>query len=146
MKYTIKILAVILIFSLYNCSATKRFSDSKLESFPSETESTKEKPLETKNGTASYYGKKFDGKKTASGDIYNMHGLTASHKTYPMGTTIRVTNKRNGKNVVLKINDRMPIHNKRLIDVSYGAAKELDMIKSGTAKVKIEVLGWGKEK
>jgi len=117
-----------------------------MDFYPSKTNSSKEKPLETTNGTASFYGKRFNEKKTASGEIFNMHGLSASHKTYPIGTMVRVTNKKNGKSVVLKVNDRMPIRNKRLIDISYGAAKELDMIKSGIAKVKIEVLEWGKEK
>lgn len=144
MKLILKILAATILVCLNNCSATKRFSDSRLDFYSSETKSSKEKALETTHGTASFYGKRFNGKRTASGEIFDMHGLSASHKTYPMGTMVRVKNKRNGKSVVLKINDRMPLRNKRLIDISYGAAKELDMIKSGIAKVTVEVLEWGK--
>lgn len=139
-------IVVTLLLCLNSCSATKRYYNENSTSYSSRIDSEKEKSLETTDGTASYYGKRFHGRKTASGEIFDMHGLSASHKTYPMGTSIRVTNKTNGKSVTLKINDRMPLRNKRLIDISYGAAKELDMIKSGLAKVKVEVLEWGKDK
>ncbi len=142
----LNIYVITLLLFLNDCSATKRFSENNSTLYSSNAGSENERPLETTNGTASYYGKKFHGRKTASGEIFNMYGLSASHKTYPIGTSIRVTNKKNGKSVVLKVNDRMPLRNKRLIDISYGAAKELDMLKTGVAKVKVEVLEWGKEK
>lgn len=99
--------------------------------------------LETTAGIASYYGEKFNGRKTASGEIYNMNELTAAHLNYPFGTIVRVTNTKNSQSVILKINDRMPDYNGRVIDVSYQAAKELGMLNDGLAKVEIEVLSWG---
>jgi rare lipoprotein A len=92
------------------------------------------------HGTASYYGGKFHGRKTASGERFNQEGLTAAHKTLPLGTKVRVTNLRNGESVDVKINDRGPYHKGRVIDLSKGAARELGMINSGTAKVKVEVI------
>jgi rare lipoprotein A len=73
-----------------------------------------------------------------------MYALTAAHKTYSFNTEVRVTNLSNGKFVVLRINDRMPAYNKRIIDVSFQAARELGMIISGIADIKLEVLKWGK--
>lgn len=99
--------------------------------------------LETTSGIASYYGEKFNGRQTASGEIYNMNELTAAHLNYPFGTIVRVTNKKNNQSVILKINDRMPDYNGRAIDVSYQAAKELGMLSDGLAEVSIEVLSWG---
>jgi peptidoglycan lytic transglycosylase len=101
------------------------------------------KPLETEYGIASYYADKYNGRKTASGEIYNMYGISAAHINYPLGTIVKVTNLDNNLSLILTINDRMPdIHN-RIIDLSYGAAEKLDMIKKGTANVKIEVIKWG---
>jgi rare lipoprotein A len=91
-------------------------------------------------GTASYYGGKFHGRKTASGERFNQNGLTAAHKTLPLGTKVRVTNIRNGESVDVKINDRGPYHGGRIIDLSKGAARELGMLGAGTAKVKVEVI------
>lgn len=99
--------------------------------------------LETTSGIASYYGEKFNGRQTASGEIYNMNELTAAHLNYPFGTIVRVTNKKNNQSVILKINDRMPDYNGRAIDVSYQAAKELGMLSDGLAEVSIAVLSWG---
>lgn len=91
-------------------------------------------------GTASYYGGKFHGRKTASGERYNQEALTAAHKTLPLGTKVRVTNLRNGESVDVKINDRGPYHKGRVIDLSKSAARELGMLGTGTAKVKVEVI------
>ena len=91
-------------------------------------------------GTASYYGGKFHGRKTASGERFNQHGLTAAHKTLPLGTKVRVTNLRNGESVDVKINDRGPFHKGRVLDLSKGAAREIGMLGAGTAKVKVEVI------
>ncbi len=92
-------------------------------------------------GIASWYGPGFHGKKTASGEIYNMYKLTAAHKTLPLGTYVRVINLENGKEVVVKINDRGPFVPGRIIDLSYAAAKKIGMLKKGTARVKIIALG-----
>lgn len=90
------------------------------------------------SGHASYYGPGFHGKKTASGERFDVNSLTAAHKTLGFGTYVRVTNLKNGKSVIVKINDRGPFIRGRVIDLSTKAAKVIDMIGSGTALVKIE--------
>jgi rare lipoprotein A len=91
-------------------------------------------------GVASWYGRDFHGKRTSSGESYDMNGLTAAHKTLPLPTTARVTNLSNGRSIVVRINDRGPFRKNRLIDLSYGAARELDMIGPGTALVEVQAL------
>jgi len=91
-------------------------------------------------GVASWYGKKFHGNPTSSGERYDMYTMTAAHKTLPLPTTVRVTNLRNGKSVVVRVNDRGPFIDNRLIDMSYAAARELDMIGSGTTMVEVVAL------
>ena len=91
-------------------------------------------------GMASWYGRDFHGKPTASGETYNMYALTAAHKTLPLGSLVKVTNLSNGKHVVVRINDRGPFVGSRIIDMSYGAARRLGMVKTGVAKVRVEVL------
>lgn len=97
-------------------------------------------------GEASYYAGFHHGKKTASGERFNMHSLTAAHRTLPLGSKIKVTNLNNGKEVVVRVNDRGPYAKGRVIDVSLGAAKKLDMIKTGTTKVSIQILHVGNNK
>jgi len=92
-------------------------------------------------GTASWYGPGFHGSRTASGEIYNMYKLTAAHKTLPLGTYVRVVNLENGKSVVVKVNDRGPFVEGRIIDLSYAAAKRIGMLGKGTARVRITALG-----
>lgn len=92
-------------------------------------------------GVASYYGHELAGRKTASGSRFNPNGLTAAHRTYPFGTKLRVTNATNGKSVVVVVTDRGPHVRGRIIDLSYGAAKKIGMVQSGTARVHIERLG-----
>ena len=89
-------------------------------------------------GVASYYGHEFNGRRTSSGERYSKHKLTAAHPTLAFGTSVKVTNVDNGKSVVVKINDRGPSTKKRIIDVSFAAAKKLGMLSSGTANVRIE--------
>lgn len=91
----------------------------------------------TKSGKASYYGNEFDGRKTASGEIFRQSKLTAAHKKLPFGTQVKVTNLKNGKSVTVKINDRGPFVAGRIIDLSKTAAEEIGMLKDGVAKVKI---------
>lgn len=91
----------------------------------------------TKTGKASYYGNEFDGRKTASGEIFRQSKLTAAHKKLPFGTQVKVTNLKNGKSVTVKINDRGPFVAGRIIDLSKTAAEEIGMLKDGVAKVKI---------
>lgn len=92
----------------------------------------------SQTGVASWYGRQFHGRKTASGDTFDMNQLTAAHRSLPLNCYIRVTNKENGKSVVVKVNDRGPFHGNRVVDLSYGAAKRLGITNSGTAKVNIE--------
>jgi len=90
-------------------------------------------------GTANFYSDKFQGKKTASGAVYDKNKLTASHKTLPYGTKVKVTNLDNGKSVVVTVNDRMKPGNPAVIDVTRRAAQDLGFTKTGKAKVKLEV-------
>ncbi len=92
-------------------------------------------------GIASWYGPGFHGHRTASGQIYNMHGHTAAHPTLPFGTRVLVTNLANGRGVVLTINDRGPFARGRIIDVSRHAAHELDFLRAGTARVRVRIAG-----
>jgi|YelNatPaOPRAMG01_1025707.scaffolds.fasta_scaffold15189_6 rare lipoprotein A len=89
---------------------------------------------------SSWYGKEFNGKPTASGEIFNMYGLTAAHRTLPLGTVVKVTNLDNGRQAVLTINDRGPFVKGRGLDCSYGAAKALGFVSEGLAHVRIQVL------
>ena len=91
-------------------------------------------------GTASWYGRKFHGRETSSGEIYNMHDMTAAHKTLPLPTYVRVENIDNGKSVIVKVNDRGPFVGNRIIDLSYAAAQKLGVIGPGTAQVEISAL------
>ena len=91
-------------------------------------------------GIASYYGVELAGNRTASGERFNPTGLTAAHRTLPLGTKLRVTNVANGRSVIVRVNDRGPFVGKRLIDVSLGAAREIQMIRSGTAQVRLEIV------
>ncbi|RMF95644.1 MAG: septal ring lytic transglycosylase RlpA family protein [Gammaproteobacteria bacterium] len=93
-------------------------------------------------GVASWYGPDFHGKRTSSGERYDMHAMTAAHKTLPLPTRVRVTNLRNGRSVVVVVNDRGPFVDNRIIDLSYAAARRLDMIAEGTTLVEIEALPW----
>lgn len=89
-------------------------------------------------GIASWYGKRFHGRKTASGERYDMYAFSAAHRTMPIPSYARVTNLRNGRSVVVRVNDRGPFHKRRLIDLSWAAAAKLDFINSGEARVRIE--------
>jgi len=94
------------------------------------------------DGIASWYGPNFHAKLTSNGEIYNMHGMTAAHKTLPMNTVVEVLNLENKKSVVVRINDRGPFVTGRIIDLSNAAAHQIDMVKKGTAKVKVTILGF----
>lgn len=91
-------------------------------------------------GIASYYGDEFQGRKTASGEIYNKWDYTCAHRKLAFGTKLRITNVENNKSVVVRVNDRGPFKKDRIIDLSYAAARDIDMISKGVVKVKIEVL------
>jgi rare lipoprotein A len=96
------------------------------------------------HGFASWYGGVFNGRKTASGERFDMYAMTACHPTLPFGTVVRVKNRSNGRAVVVRITDRGYLYSGRILDLSYGAAQKLEMIKPGLTKVDLEVLTWGK--
>lgn len=91
-------------------------------------------------GVASWYGKAYHGRATASGEPFDMHDLTAAHRTHAFGTRVRVTNLANGRSVVVRVNDRGPYARGRVIDLSYAAARRLDMVEAGLADVRVDVV------
>ncbi len=147
------IIIIISLVLLSACASAPRFT-SRVSRFEDKTPTRFEnldsyknaKVLETVIGVASYYADKYNGLITYSGEVYDMNGLSAAHPSYQMGTVVRVTNPSNEKWVIIKINDRMPFHPDRIIDLSLGCARELDMVNIGITEVKVEVLEWGKGK
>jgi rare lipoprotein A len=89
-------------------------------------------------GRASWYGRRFHGQKTSSGEVYDMYGMTAAHPTLPIPSYVRVTNVSNGRSVIVRINDRGPFHSERIIDLSYAAAHKLGYIEAGSTQVEVE--------
>lgn len=127
------------------CTSIVRFNDSNSNSNKIRTQNTSDNSSQstteyTFKGLASYYADKFDGKKTASGEIFSQQKFTAAHKTLPFGTMVRVTRVSNKKQVIVKINDRGPFVDGRIIDLSFVAAKELDLLSVGVAEVIIEII------
>ena len=98
---------------------------------------TSRKPYQTR-GIASWYGRKFHGKRTSSGEIYDMYGMTAAHPTLPIPSYVRVTSVKSGKAVIVRVNDRGPFHAKRVIDLSYTAASKLGFVQAGSGLVDVE--------
>jgi rare lipoprotein A len=128
--------------------ADNKYSDKKQQKIKKDAEDEeadssfkKDKYYET--GPASWYGREFHGKKTASGEKFDMNGLTAAHKSLPFGTLVSVKNFDNGKTVTVRINDRGPYKGNRIMDLSYGAAKKIGMIKNGKSNVGIKILKKG---
>ncbi len=125
-KVNILLFSVLLVFSLSSCD--ELFAPMEEESAAAYTE----------EGIASYYADKYEGRPTASGEIFRQDLLTAAHKTLPFGTMVTVTNLKNGKKVRVKINDRGPFVAGRIIDLTSRGARELDFIRDGIVNVKIE--------
>ena len=94
-------------------------------------------------GYASWYGRKFHGRRTSSGEIYDMYAMTAAHRTLPLPTYVRVRNLDNGREAIVRVNDRGPFHSDRIIDLSYAAATKLGLVEAGTAKVEVEAIDTG---
>jgi rare lipoprotein A len=101
------------------------------------------KTLLSLEGVVSYYAHDFNGKMTSNGETFDMNDLTAAHRTFPFGTQVRVTNLENGKSVMIRVNDRGPFVEGRIMDLSMGAAKEIDLIKTGTTRARLDVVRWG---
>lgn len=139
------ILLLVLLIPALSCSSNVRYAAGKKGSVKSSKKTARRANTgKILKGVASYYGKDFHGRKTANGETFDMYGLTAAHKTLPLGTRVRVTNMANGKSVIVKINDRGPFVAGRILDLSFEAAKRLGMIASGTADVQITILTSGK--
>jgi rare lipoprotein A len=122
-------------------SGSPRFT-SKDRPDPASREPSSSSQLE---GVASYYADEFNGRKTASGEPYDMNDLTAAHRTLPFGTKVKVTNLDTGRSVVVRINDRGPFKDDRVIDLSLGAAKQLGLIDLGTGRVILQILEFGNQ-
>ena len=122
---------------LAGCTASPRFTSEKFSDEMNDTH------LLMQEGVASYYADEFNGRQTSNGETYDMYEMTAAHQTLPFNTRVRVTNIENGKTVVVRINDRGPFKDERIIDLSLAAAKSLELIGSGTARVRLEVVELG---
>ena len=151
-----KILSIIICLLLVSCSVSPRYSSSSSNSNKKVTKSYSAKKtsknISKKNdfkvgdiisGISSWYGPNFHGKLTANGEVYDQYGVTAAHKTMPLGTVVKVTNVDNGKSVILRINDRGPYVGNRILDCSYGAATKLGFKDLGTANVEIKIIELG---
>ncbi len=147
-----------LAFVLVSCVSSPRFHSNKynkdeprdVQFFSNENEDSKidtlhnlSNQIESVTGFASFYADDFDGKTTANGETYNMYELTAAHQTYPFNTMIRVVNLKNNKTVIVRINDRGPFVDNRIIDLSLGAAIQLGMDTTGIQEVRLEIIEWG---
>ncbi len=140
-RFCIFLLSSLMLFS---CASSPRYGHGKTS-----TGSTKRTPKRTGKvlvGISSYYADDFHGKLTANGEIFDMYGLTAAHKTLPLNTIVRVTNLENNKSLILRINDRGPYVKNRILDCSYGAALKLGFTDKGTAKVRIQIIELGDNK
>lgn len=135
-RYNRKFIAIFTILHLLIGAAS--FAQSAVE--PKTKEKAKKSANRILYGQASYYASKFEGRKTANGEIFRHSKLTAACNSLPLGTWIKVTNLRNGKSVVVKINDRLHTKTRRLVDLTRSAAQKLGFIKSGLTRVKVEVL------
>ncbi len=136
------VIALVLLFGVMGCSSDVAYKNA---AKPYTVAGNTYYPLSqvekfNESGVASWYGGRFQGRKTASGDVYDKNKMTAAHKTLPFGARVRVKNLDNNKSVVVIINDRGPFIKGRIIDVSQAAARKLDMLNSGVARVDIEVL------
>ncbi len=138
-----KIVYLITAVVFIGCSSAPRYGDRPGTSKKGTKTSRASYHPTTQTGMASYYAEDFHGKLTATGETYDMYGLSAAHKTLPLNTIIRVTNLENKKSIILRINDRGPYAKGRVLDCSYGAALKLGYVGKGTARVKIEVIELG---
>ncbi|HMD14730.1 MAG TPA: septal ring lytic transglycosylase RlpA family protein [Bacteroidota bacterium] len=124
-------------FLLIGCVASPRFTSAKFSS------AGENEMLTVEEGVASYYADEFNGRITSNGEKYDMNQLTAAHRTLPFNSRVRVTNTDNGQSVIVRINDRGPFKDDRIIDLSLAAAKAISLITAGTAHVRLEVIERG---
>ena len=141
-----KFVLFFIIFIIFSCTVSPRYNSSSISLKNNKKYNKNNNHSSNKSiykGISSWYGPNFHGKLTANGEVYDMYGLTAAHKTLPLNTIARVTNLDNGKSIILRINDRGPYVGNRILDCSLGAARKLDFYKDGTAFVKIEIIELG---
>ena len=133
-----KISSLLLILFILSCAPSPRYNNKEVNWKYKDTK-------DTFYGISSYYGLNdgFDGNLTANGEIFDKDGISAAHKTLPLNSIVKVTNLSNGKSLTLRINDRGPYIDGRILDCSYGAALELDFVQEGTTEVKVKVIKWG---
>ncbi len=149
--------ALIVCLLVIGCAATPRFGERSqggrgtTQRTDNETPAREAEPVRTATGkvlltlqgVVSYYANDFHGKETSNGETFDMNDLTAAHRTVPFGTKVRVTNLDNNKSVIVRVNDRGPFVEGRIMDLSLAAAKQIDLMKSGTTEARLEVLQWG---
>lgn len=132
-----------IFFGLSSCAAGGAPSRNVLYDYADAKTPDRKLKQEEVQGVASWYGDRFHGRRTANGESFDMHKLTAAHKTFPFNTIVRVVREDTRQNVIVRINDRGPFSKGRVIDLSKAAAEEIELIHTGTAAVEIEVLQWG---
>ena len=137
----IKLLLILFMFT--SCTVSPRYGSSSQVNNKKKIKYNKVKSGEVLRGVSSWYGPNFHGKLTANGEVYDMYGVTAAHKTLTLNTVVRVTNLDNGKSLILRINDRGPYVDGRILDCSFGAAKKLGFHEQGTANVEIKIIEEG---
>ena len=136
-------LILLIIYSIISCSPTPRFRAGNIDSSRN-SKNKKNTGLEkVQYGVSSYYGPKFHGKPTANGEIFDMYKISAAHRYLPLGTIIQVRNLDNNKTLRIRINDRGPYVNNRVLDCSYAAALKLGFVEQGTANIKLVVIEMG---
>jgi rare lipoprotein A len=158
---TVQFLSILLLTLLTSACATRQRAYSPQDQSPSTKQKPGQKPYTVagkryeplsshegfvQEGIASSYGRDFHGRKTSSGEPFDMNAMTAAHKTLPLGVYVKVRHKRTGREIVVRINDRGPFVRERIIDLSEGAARKLEMIQEGVAAVKVTALGYKTEK
>jgi|TARA_B110000116_G_C16755029_1_gene545352 rare lipoprotein A len=134
----LKISSLLIILLILSCAPSPRYNNNEVNWKYKDTK-------DTFYGISSYYGLNdgFDGNLTANGEIFDKDGISAAHKTLPLNSIVKVTNLSNGKSLTLRINDRGPYIDGRILDCSYGAALELDFVQEGTTEIKVKVIKWG---
>ncbi len=141
-RLVLYILFSLSLAAMMSCSSVVRYSSEETLADEQDAVSESGSAVFSQIGYASYYADKFEGRATASGEIFSQKKLTAAHKTLPFGTKLKVTNLQNGKTVIVVVNDRGPFVDNRIIDLSKAAAEQIGMLGSGVVKVKIETINY----
>ncbi len=136
----------VFLYSLMACSANVQYRKSRADSSSGSTYSSRKYYVgQVIKGMSSYYGKKFHGRKTSNGDVFDMYKLTAAHRFLPFNTIIEVTNLANNRSVRVRVNDRGPFVGNRILDLSYAAARKIGLTGAGVGKVQIRIIRLGEK-